>query len=100
MIHLGLSSEHRVVRLTACRAAEAFGDAELLPQLSAVVDHPDTDRYLGFSAWAACDTIDPLTGELLLDRLVNRFGWEDVRRYAPEHALLLPGDFVREWRRG
>ena len=97
MIHLGLSSEHRGVKLAACRAAEELGDAALLPQLSAIVDHPDADRYLGFSAWAACDTIDPSTGGLLLDRLVDRFGWEDVRRYSPEHPLLLPGDFVREW---
>ena len=97
MIHLGLSSEHRIVKLAACRAAEKLGNAELLHQLSAVVDHTDTDQYLGFSAWAACDTIDPSTGEQLLDRLVDRFGWEDVRRYAPEHQLLLPGDFVREW---
>ncbi len=97
MIHLGLSSAHRIVKLAACRAAEDLGNAALLQQLSAVVDRPDTDRYLGFSAWAACDTIDPSTGELLLDRLVDRFGWEDVRRYAPEHPLLLPGDFVHDW---
>ena len=97
MIHLGLSSEHRIVKLAACRAAEELGDTELLQQLSAVVDHPDTDQYLGFSAWAACDTIDPSTGKQLLDRLVDRFGWDDVRRYSSEHKILLPGDFIREW---
>ena len=100
MIRLGLSSEHRVVKLSACRAAEELGDAELLPQVAAVVDHPETDRYLGFSAWAACDTIDPGTGELLLDRLINRFGWENARRFVSEHPLRLQGDFVREWQVG
>jgi hypothetical protein len=97
MIHLGLASKHRIVKLAACRAAEEIGDSELLQQLSAVVDHPDSDQYLGFSAWAACDTIDPSTGEQLLDRLVDRFGWDGVRRYSPEHEIVLPGDFIQDW---
>ena len=97
MIHLGLASKHRIVKLAACRAAEEIGDSVLLQQLSAVVDHPDSDQYLGFSAWAACDTIDPSTGERLLDRLVDRFGWDGVRRYSPEHEIVLPGDFIQDW---
>ncbi|MEE2912394.1 MAG: CehA/McbA family metallohydrolase [Planctomycetota bacterium] len=97
MIRLGLSSDERIVKLAACRAATELNNAELLSQLSAVIDHPDTDRYLGFSAWAACDSIDQETGKLLLKRLADRFGWENVRRYTSEYPALLPGNFIREW---
>ena len=97
MIRLGLSSDKRIVKLAACKAAAKLLDQELLPILAGVVDNPTSDRYLAFSAWMACDSTDSEFGEVLLSRYVNRFGWEDAQRYKKERALRLPGDFIRRW---
>ena len=97
MVRLGLSNENRIVRLAATKTAEVLKDKLLLPMLAGVIEDPTSDRYLAFSAWMAIDETDDAFGEMLLKRYVNRFGWEDARRYTKERTLTLPGDFVRGW---
>lgn len=97
VVRLGLSSDQRIVRLAATKVAMQLLDNALIPLLSGVIDDPSSDRYLAFCAWMACDTTDKELGESLLLRYVDRFGWQNARRYAKEYAIELPGDFVREW---
>jgi len=97
MVKLGLQSNERIVRLAATKLAVQLKDPSLLPLLSDVIEDKESDRYLAFSAWIACDETDPEFGKMLLMRYVNRFGWEDARRYTKERKLNLPGDFIRAW---
>ncbi len=94
---LALSDDDRRVRLAGMRLAEASGDMELLPLLVAQMNRSDNDRYLSFCAWAAADTLDGDQGSDLLEHYAARHGWSNARRYSGEHALRLPGDFVRDW---
>lgn len=97
LIHLALTSDVRILQLAACRAAIQLKDASLLPTLAALIDDPKVDRYLGFSAWAACDTLNQDLGVELMDRYVKKFGWSNTRRFSTEYPLHLAGDFIREW---
>ena len=97
MVLLGLSSDERIVRLAATKTAEALRDNLLLPMLAGVIDSPESDRYLAFSAWMAIDETDEAFGRMLLKRYAKRFGWDTAKRYTKERSLNLPGEFVREW---
>ena len=97
MVLLGLTNESRIVRLAATKTAFAIQDSSLIPMLSNVIDNPDSDRYLAFSAWMAIDETD---GDIGKDRLLtyaDQFGWDNANRYTKERKLNLPGDFVRDW---
>jgi len=97
MILLGLSSNERIVRLAATKAAYEIKNTELLPVLANTIDRPDSDRYLAFSAWMAIDETDGDFGRNILRRYTDRFGWDTTKRYAKERSLNLPGEFITEW---
>ncbi|MBC8200747.1 MAG: CehA/McbA family metallohydrolase [Planctomycetes bacterium] len=97
MILLGLTNQERIVRLAATKTAQAIKDHTLIPILTNVIDNPESDRYLAFSAWMAIDETAPEVGQEELLRFTDRFGWETAKRYTKERQLNLPGEFVREW---
>ncbi len=97
MVELGLKSNERIVRLAATKLAERLQDQSLLTLLADVIRDESSDRYLAFSAWMAIDETSHRRGKRALKRYVDRFGWEDARRYTKEHRLNLPGEFVRGW---
>ncbi len=97
MVELGLQSNERIVRLAATKAAQAIKSAELIPVLSSIIDNPKSDRYLAFSAWIAIDEFDQELGKRFLQKYVERFGWENAKRYTKERKLNLNGEFVRKW---
>ncbi|HIA72546.1 MAG TPA: hypothetical protein EYO01_07625 [Phycisphaerales bacterium] len=97
LISLGLRSNERIVRLAATKSAETLKDNSLLPFLANVIDDPNSDRYLAFSAWIAIDEIDEELGKKFLKKYVERFGWNNARRYTKERELNLSGEFVRNW---
>jgi len=97
MVELGLQSNERIVRLAATKAAQAIKSAELIPLLSSIIDNPKSDRYLAFSAWIAIDEFDQELGKRFLQKYVERFGWENAKRYTKERKLNLNGEFIRKW---
>ncbi len=97
MVELGLKNKERIVRLAATRLAEQLKDPSIVPILEKVITDEESDRYLAFSAWMAIDETDSDLGKTTLPAYVDRFGWEDARRYTKERKLNLPGEFVRGW---
>ncbi len=96
-IEIGLQSKERIVQLAATKAAQAIKSAELIPLLASIIDNPKSDRYLAFSAWIAIDEFDQELGKRFLQKYVERFGWENAKRYTKERKLNLNGEFVRKW---
>jgi hypothetical protein len=95
-IRAGLDDSNRIVRIAAINAALALGGQEFHQRLAALVTDPTTDRSTAFSAWAACDTIEP--SPELLQVYMDRFGWDNANRYAKDHPLRLSGSLIRDWR--
>ncbi len=94
-IDTALSDPNRLVRGVGVQAASELKDTAFRPQLAALVTDPASDRALAYSAWAACDQMKP--DATLFDQYIKRFGLDAARRFAKEHPMRLPGDFVREW---
>jgi hypothetical protein len=97
MVELGLKSNERIARLAATKVAQQLKDPSILPLLADVIEDPTSDRYLAFSAWMAIDETSHRKGKAELQRYVDRFGWEDARRYTKERRLRLTSDFIRGW---
>ena len=94
-INAALSDPDRLVRGVGIQAVTTLNDTAFRPQLASRVTEPASDRAIAYSAWAACDRMRP--DAELFDQYVNRFGLDAARRFAKEHPMRLPGDFVREW---
>jgi hypothetical protein len=94
-IAAALADPDRLVRGVGIQAAASVNDPTLRPQLAAIIADPESDRALAYAAWAACDQMEPDPD--LFDQYVNRFGLDAARRFAKEHPMRLPGEFVREW---
>jgi len=97
-VNAALADPDRIVRIAGITAAATLKSDDVHRTLAELVTDPTTDRSTAFAAWAACDTREPAPD--LLTAYMDRFGWDNANRYAKEHPLRLPGDFIRQWRVG
>ena len=96
-IRLGLSSEHRIVKLSACKTAQIIQDEKIIELLIATMDNPKSDRFLAYLAWAAVDATDSDVGKKEIYSYATTHGWDNAKRYAPVYPMNVAGEFVKEW---